>query len=69
MKRFIWILLLLPAVASGQKMDSALRMSAMVGVGWTHYYNSLVVGHEGLKNNFLGSSLRIMWEPEHRLAV
>src|SRR4051812_4612212 len=56
-------------IALGQRMDSTLRMSAMIGTGWTHYYNSLVVGHEGLKNNFLGSSLRIMWEPEHRLAV
>jgi hypothetical protein len=53
----------------GQTMDSTLRMSAMVGIGWTHYYNRLVIGHEGLKNNFLGTSFRLMWEPEHRLSV
>jgi hypothetical protein len=71
MKKRIAILFLLTAwnLASAQKMDSTLRMSVMVGAGWTHYYNSLVIGHEGLKNNFFGSSLRIMWEPEHRLAV
>lgn len=56
-------------VANAQKMDTTLRLSAMVGTGWTHYYDNLVTGGEGLKNNFLGTSFRLMWEPEHRLSI
>jgi hypothetical protein len=53
----------------GQKMDTTLRMSIQVGTGWTHYYNNLVIGRNSIKNDFLGSSIRIMWEPEHRLSI
>ncbi|MEJ0056312.1 MAG: hypothetical protein WDN75_12015 [Bacteroidota bacterium] len=53
----------------GQEMDTTLRMSIQVGTGWTHYYNNLVIGHNSVKNDYLGSSLRIMWEPEHRLSI
>jgi hypothetical protein len=55
--------------ASSQKMDTTLRLSIQAGTGWTHYNNNLVIGHSSIRNNFLGSSLRIMWEPEHRLSI
>jgi hypothetical protein len=71
LKRVATILFFLALAGSvrSQTMDSTLRMSAMIGAGWTHYYNNLIAGREGLKNNFLGSSFRLMWEPEHRLSV
>lgn len=72
MKKCLFIsTILLASVGStlGQKMDTTLRLSVQVGTGWTHYYNNLVIGHNSAKNNFLGGSLRIMWEPEHRLSI
>jgi hypothetical protein len=55
--------------ARGQKMDTTLRLSVQAGLGWTHYNNNLVIGHSSIKDNFLGGSLRVMWEPEHRLSI
>lgn len=72
MKDALFILTILLAsvrTTVGQEMDTTLRLSVQVGGGWTHYYNSLVIGHSSAKNNFLGGSLRIMWEPEHRLSI
>ncbi len=70
MRSYIAILLFLTASVStyGQKPDTTLRMSMQVGVGWTHYYNRLI-GQNPISNDHLGTSLRIMWEPEHRLSV
>ena len=65
----IFILLTLGLSASGQEMDTTLRLSIQGGFGWTHYNNNLVIGHSSARNNFFGGSLRIMWEPEHRLSI
>lgn len=50
-------------------MDTTLRMSIQVGTGWTHYYNNMVIGRSSITNDYIGSSVRIMWEPEHRLSL
>ena len=65
----IFVLSTLALPASSQKMDTTIRLSVQGGIGWTHYNNNLVVGHSSVHNNFWGGSLRIMWEPEHRLSI
>ncbi len=68
-KVLLFLLVVITTEATCQKMDTTLRMSIQVGSGWTHYYDNLVIGHNGIKNNYLGTSARIMWEPEHRLSL
>lgn len=56
-------------VGNAQKMDTVLRMSVQAGAGWMHYYNNLIIGHDKVTNDYIGTSIRLMWEPEHRLSL
>jgi hypothetical protein len=70
-KHILAMLLMFIVTTTGraQEMDTTLRLSVMAGIGWTHYFNNLTIGREGLKGNSLGASFRLMWEPEHRLSI
>lgn len=46
-----------------------LNWSVGGGVGWFHYINTLKVGAGKVDNNQFGYTFRMMWEPEHRLAM
>jgi hypothetical protein len=43
--------------------------SFAIGLGWTHYINTLEIGKDQAKINSPGLSLRFFWEPEHRLSL
>ncbi len=45
------------------------RYSISAGVGFVHYFNTLRIGADVVDENSLGFNGRIMWEPEHRLAL
>ena len=52
--------------------DSVARgVSISVSTGISHYINTLQIdpNRVGLKQNFSCSSIRFMWEPEHRLSM
>ncbi len=52
--------------------DSVARgLSITLGTGMSHYINTLKPdpNRSGLRQNFPCSSLRFMWEPEHRLSL
>jgi hypothetical protein len=78
MKRNLYILFLcfLSYISMAQKRwntrDSVARgMSITVGTGISHYINTLQddPNRSGLRQNFSCSSVRFMWEPEHRLSL
>lgn len=78
-KCLIIVLLFLFAGSSlySQKSDSLkvkrkLKLnhySLTIGVGWTHYINTLVIGKEDAYTNSAGVSFKFFWEPEHRLSL
>ncbi|MCK9421519.1 MAG: outer membrane beta-barrel protein [Bacteroidales bacterium] len=77
-KRFIILILILLVLLAGTvvmaaKKDSARislnHYSLTIGVGWTHYINSLVIGKDNASINSAGVSLKFFWEPEHRLSL
>jgi len=43
--------------------------SLTIGLGWTHYINSLEIGKENATINSAGVSFKFFWEPEHRLSL
>jgi hypothetical protein len=45
------------------------RFSVTGGVGWTHYINSLRIGTQSAIEDHIGGSFKLLWEPEHRLAL
>jgi len=45
------------------------RYSISGGVGFVHYFNTLKIGADAVDENSLGFTGRVMWEPEHRLAL
>ncbi|HTX89080.1 MAG TPA: hypothetical protein VMC08_08830 [Bacteroidales bacterium] len=56
------------------KPDSTHRershYSLAVGIGWSHYINSMVtVSTRDVQKDFIGTSLRFLWEPPHRLSL
>ncbi|MFM8913007.1 MAG: hypothetical protein ACKOE6_08855 [Flammeovirgaceae bacterium] len=55
--------------ASAQQHQQRHRFSVTGGVGWTHYINSLKIGTNAAFEDHLGGSFKILWEPEHRLAL
>ena len=67
------LLLFLIFVAYPQQTDSLIRVESKytmaLGTGWSHYINSLEIPISGIKKDFIGMSLRFMWEPEHRLSL
>jgi hypothetical protein len=66
------IFLLVPAVFAVKKDSTKVslnRYSLAIGMGWSHYINTLEVGTDQAKTNFVGVSLKFFWEPEHRLSL
>lgn len=45
------------------------RFSITGGVGWSHYFNSLKIGTNLANEDHIGFSCKVLWEPEHRLAL
>jgi hypothetical protein len=45
------------------------RFSVNGGIGWNHYINTLEIGSSNAKGDHIGFSFRVLWEPEHRLAL
>ena len=75
-KRAIYILVFSVFLSYGtfsQKADSIKvkrnHYSLTVGVGWTHYINTLEIGKDDATINSAGVSLKFFWEPEHRLSL
>jgi hypothetical protein len=69
------VLLLMASLAHGQNNDSInnrpwKHYSLAVGAGWSHYINSLeTVDSKDVGKDFIGISLRFLWEPEYRLSL
>lgn len=66
------ILLLTPSVFAAKKDTAKVSLnhySLAIGVGWAHYYNTLVIGKDEANTNSAGISLKFYWEPEHRLSL
>lgn len=67
------LVLLTAQVVQAAKKDSARvslnHYSLTIGVGWTHFINSLVIGKDNASINSAGVSLKFFWEPEHRLSL
>ena len=54
---------------SQSRSTRTTRYSISAGVGFVHYFNTLRIGADKVDENSLGFNGRIMWEPEHRLAL
>lgn len=70
------LFLILPwmLVAQTGKSDTLRKpwnhFSLSVGLGWSHYINSLEnTGNGDVRLDFAGTSLKFFWEPEHRLSL
>ncbi len=74
-RQLIIFLLILSVATVGQaaKKDSTKvslnHYSLTVGIGWSHYINTLEIGKDEATTNSLGVSLKFFWEPEHRLSL
>ena len=55
--------------AQEKKSEKRYRFSVTGGLGWTHYINTLKIGTNLAVEDHLGFSFKILWEPEHRLAL
>jgi hypothetical protein len=70
---FVLFLFVFSIAAIAQKSDSVkVRLnhySLTVGLGWSHYINSLENGDQQIRQDFAGVSLKFFWEPEHRLSL
>jgi len=66
-------LVFLSAMVFSQKNDSVKihlnHYTLTIGTGWTHYINNLEMGGQNLQKDFAGVSLKLFWEPEHRLSL
>ncbi|PWK21870.1 hypothetical protein LV89_03583 [Arcicella aurantiaca] len=78
MRKILYILFIcsMAQVGMAQKTwntrDSVARgVSITAGTGVSHYINTLQIDSRrvGLRQNFSCSSVRFMWEPEHRLSL
>lgn len=54
---------------NNKKSEKLNHYSLALGLGWTHYINTLEIGKEQAKTNSPGVSFRFFWEPEHRLSL
>lgn len=70
---FVLVFLLTTIAAFPQPKDPALakpfHYSLTLGSGWTHYFDNLDYGNQGLSKDFAGYSFRFLWEPEYRLSL
>jgi len=70
---FVLLIFFLATSLFSQEKDSLTEKrnhySLAVGVGWTHYINTLEIGHDDATINSAGISFRFFWEPEHRLSL
>jgi hypothetical protein len=75
MKKLIIYLFLLLLIAGStfaqitEKPGKLNHYSFAMGLGWTHYINTLEIGKDNATINSPGLSLRFFWEPEHRLSL
>jgi len=68
----ILLFLSLSDVFAGKKDSTSVSLnhySLAIGVGWTHFINSLEIGKDNAAIDFAGVSLKFFWEPEHRLSL
>lgn len=66
------IFTLFPALFAAKKDSTRLSLnhySLAVGIGWSHYINTLEIGEDAAFTNAAGVSLKFFWEPEHRLSL
>jgi len=76
-KRLISVIILViffSTLSYGQKNDSVSKKRnshyfLAIGLGWTHYINTLEIGKENATINSAGLSLKFFWEPEFRLSL
>jgi hypothetical protein len=69
---YLFLLILTPGLAHAQTPAKSPRLnhySFAMGLGWTHYINTLEIGKDNATINSPGLSLRFFWEPEHRLSL
>jgi len=74
---FVLIFMILFGITSAysqEKKDTIVKKrlnyySLTIGTGWSHYINSMELGKENAKEDFIDLSLRFLWEPEHRLSL
>ena len=73
MKQLLLLLFLVVAFNPGWSQKSLtnkeFRFSVSGGIGWNHYINSLKIGTNSAVEDHLGYSAKILWEPQHRLAI
>ncbi|MCX6286956.1 MAG: outer membrane beta-barrel protein [Bacteroidetes bacterium] len=60
--------------ASAQNNDSIPKTRShytlAIGLGWSHYFSNMdLVPARNVQKDFIGTSLRFMWEPEYRLSL
>ncbi len=67
------VLVFLSVVVYSQKNDSVKahlnHYTFTIGTGWTHYINNLEMGGQNIQKDYAGVSLKLFWEPEHRLSL
>lgn len=66
------VLFFIPVLFSQDNMGKKVKLnhySLAIGLGWTHYINTLQIGGDEAATNSLGLSMRFFWEPEHRLSL
>ncbi len=63
----IWICLA-GSISYGQDVKP-MNFSVNAGIGWFHYINTLKIGATRIKEDQVGISFRIFWEPEHKLSL
>lgn len=74
-KQIIVVLLmffLVPSVFADKKDTTKVsknHYSLAVGIGWSHYINTLEIGKDNASINSAGLSMKFFWEPEHRLSL
>ena len=73
MNRILFLFILIVACHDSWSQKSLVkkpfRFSITGGIGWNHYINSLKIGTNSAVEDHLGYSVKILREPEHRLAI
>lgn len=67
-KSILFLLVILSGTTFGQDQKPN-NWSVGAGVGWFQYVNTLDIGKNLAEINQVGYTFRLMWEPEHRLAM
>ena len=53
-----------------QPVSRLSHFTLAIGVGWSHYFANMdLVPARNVQKEFIGTSMRFMWEPEYRLSL